>query len=89
MNALTGKGVHVVTVNDYLARRDAETNRPLFEFLGLTVGVNIPGLPSDAKRAAYQADITYSTNSELGFDYLRDNLAHDKTNVSNVSYTTH
>lgn len=78
LNALTGKGVHVVTVNDYLARRDAETNRPLFEFLGLTVGVNIPGLPSDAKRAAYQADITYSTNSELGFDYLRDNLAHDK-----------
>lgn len=78
LNALTGKGVHVVTVNDYLARRDAETNRPLFEFLGLTVGVNIPGLSSDVKRAAYQADITYSTNSELGFDYLRDNLAHDK-----------
>lgn len=78
MNALTGKGVHVVTVNDYLARRDAETNRPLFEFLGLTVGVNIPGLAPEVKRAAYQADITYSTNSELGFDYLRDNLAHDK-----------
>lgn len=78
LNALTGRGVHVVTVNDYLARRDAETNRPLFEFLGLTVGVNVPGLPSDVKRAAYQADITYSTNSELGFDYLRDNLAHDK-----------
>ena len=76
LNALTGKGVHVVTVNDYLARRDAETNRPLFEFLGMTVGVNIPGLPPEEKRAAYAADITYATNSELGFDYLRDNLAH-------------
>ncbi|MDO4430152.1 MAG: preprotein translocase subunit SecA [Lonepinella koalarum] len=75
LNALTGKGVHVVTVNDYLARRDAETNRPLFEFLGMTVGVNVPGLPSEAKRGAYKADITYATNSELGFDYLRDNLA--------------
>ncbi|MGX2973887.1 preprotein translocase subunit SecA [Ursidibacter arcticus] len=78
LNALTGKGVHVVTVNDYLARRDAETNRPLFEFLGMSVAVNIPGLASDEKRAAYQADITYATNSELGFDYLRDNLAHSK-----------
>ncbi|WP_301098904.1 preprotein translocase subunit SecA [Otariodibacter sp.] len=78
LNALTGKGVHVVTVNDYLARRDAETNRPLFEFLGLTVAVNVPGLQPDEKRAAYAADITYATNSELGFDYLRDNLAHSK-----------
>lgn len=78
LNALTGKGVHVVTVNDYLARRDAETNRPLFEFLGLTVAVNIPGLAPQEKRAAYAADITYATNSELGFDYLRDNLAHTK-----------
>ncbi|MGQ8820431.1 preprotein translocase subunit SecA [Bibersteinia trehalosi] len=78
LNALTGKGVHVVTVNDYLARRDAETNRPLFEFLGMTVAVNIPGLSGEAKRAAYAADITYATNSELGFDYLRDNLAHSK-----------
>ncbi|AWI51928.1 preprotein translocase subunit SecA [Actinobacillus porcitonsillarum] len=78
LNALTGKGVHVVTVNDYLARRDAETNRPLFEFLGLTVGVNVPGMAPEEKRVAYRADITYSTNSELGFDYLRDNLAHDK-----------
>ncbi|STO53723.1 preprotein translocase subunit SecA [Canicola haemoglobinophilus] len=76
LNALTGKGVHVVTVNDYLARRDAETNRPLFEFLGMTVGVNVPGLSPEEKRAAYAADITYATNSELGFDYLRDNLAH-------------
>ncbi|MBE2894933.1 preprotein translocase subunit SecA [Spirabiliibacterium falconis] len=76
LNALTGRGVHVVTVNDYLARRDAETNRPLFEFLGMTVAVNVPGLSGDEKRAAYAADITYATNSELGFDYLRDNLAH-------------
>lgn len=76
LNALTGKGVHVVTVNDYLARRDAETNRPLFEFLGMTVGINVPGLSPEEKRAAYAADITYATNSELGFDYLRDNLAH-------------
>lgn len=78
LNALTGKGVHVVTVNDYLARRDAETNRPLFEFLGLSVGVNVPGMSPAEKRLAYAADITYSINSELGFDYLRDNLAHDK-----------
>ena len=76
LNALPGKAVHVVTVNDYLARRDAETNRPLFEFLGLTVGVNVPGMSPEEKRAAYAADITYATNSELGFDYLRDNLAH-------------
>lgn len=76
LNALTGRGVHVVTVNDYLARRDAETNRPLFEFLGMTVAVNVPGLSGAEKRAAYAADITYATNSELGFDYLRDNLAH-------------
>ena len=67
-----------MTVNDYLARRDAETNRPLFEFLGLSVGVNVPGMSPAEKRLAYAADITYSTNSELGFDYLRDNLAHDK-----------
>ncbi|MDP8163029.1 preprotein translocase subunit SecA [Pasteurella skyensis] len=78
LNALTGKGVHVVTINDYLARRDADTNRPLFEFLGMTVSVNVPGLSSDEKQAAYAADVTYATNSELGFDYLRDNLAHSK-----------
>jgi len=75
LNALSGKGVHIVTVNDYLARRDAETNRPLFEFLGLTVAFNIPGLSPADKRAAYQADITYGTNNEFGFDYLRDNMA--------------
>lgn len=75
LNALSGKGVHIVTVNDYLARRDAEANRPLFEFLGLTVAFNIPGLSPADKRAAYQADITYGTNNEFGFDYLRDNMA--------------
>ncbi|MEM8267403.1 preprotein translocase subunit SecA, partial [Morganella morganii] len=75
LNALSGKGVHVVTVNDYLARRDAENNRPLFEFLGLSIGINLPGMPAPAKRAAYAADITYGTNNEFGFDYLRDNMA--------------
>ncbi|UVK78693.1 MAG: protein translocation ATPase [Sodalis sp. Ffu] len=75
LNALSGKGVHVVTVNDYLARRDADSNRPLFEFLGLTIGINLPGLSASAKRAAYAADITYGTNNEYGFDYLRDNMA--------------
>ncbi|UQZ13211.1 preprotein translocase subunit SecA [Providencia stuartii] len=75
LNALTGKGVHVVTVNDYLAKRDAENNRPLFEFLGLTVGINLPGMPAALKREAYAADITYGTNNEFGFDYLRDNMA--------------
>ncbi|MGL4979302.1 MAG: preprotein translocase subunit SecA, partial [Plesiomonas sp.] len=66
---------HVITVNDYLARRDAETNRPLFEYLGLSVGINLPGMPAPAKREAYAADITYGTNNEFGFDYLRDNMA--------------
>ncbi|MFA1644250.1 MAG: preprotein translocase subunit SecA, partial [Enterobacteriaceae bacterium] len=75
LNALSGKGVHVVTVNDYLAQRDAENNRPLFEFLGMTVGINMSGLPAPAKREAYNADITYGTNNEYGFDYLRDNMA--------------
>ena len=75
INGLTGKGVHVITVNDYLAHRDAETNRPLFEFLGLTVGCNIPGMDHQQKQEAYAADITYGTNNEFGFDYLRDNMA--------------
>ncbi|CAE6885490.1 preprotein translocase subunit SecA [Vibrio sp. B1FLJ16] len=75
LNALAGKGVHVVTVNDYLAKRDAETNRPLFEFLGMTVGVNVPNMPPQEKKEAYQADILYGTNNEFGFDYLRDNMA--------------
>jgi len=75
LNALSGKGVHVITVNDYLAKRDAEWSRSLFEFLGLTVGINIPGLDHQEKADAYQTDITYGTNNEFGFDYLRDNMA--------------
>ncbi|RVT45744.1 preprotein translocase subunit SecA [Rheinheimera sediminis] len=75
LNALSGQSVHVITVNDYLARRDAETNAPLFDFLGLTVGVNVPGMGHTDKQAAYNADITYGTNNEFGFDYLRDNMA--------------
>ncbi|WP_409421118.1 preprotein translocase subunit SecA [Pseudaeromonas sp. ZJS20] len=75
LNGLTGRGVHIVTVNDYLARRDAEWNRPLFEFLGLTVDCNVPGMGHLEKQQAYAADITYGTNNEFGFDYLRDNMA--------------
>ncbi|MCY7294241.1 preprotein translocase subunit SecA [Alteromonas sp. a30] len=75
LNALSGKGVHIVTVNDYLARRDADWSRPLFEFLGMTVGCNVPGMHPDEKKAGYQCDITYGTNNEFGFDYLRDNMA--------------
>ncbi|MFM4667811.1 preprotein translocase subunit SecA [Aeromonas media] len=75
LNALTGRGVHVVTVNDYLAKRDAEANRPLFTFLGMTVDCNVPGMDASQKRDAYAADITYGTNNEFGFDYLRDNMA--------------
>ena len=75
LNALSGKGVHVVTVNDYLARRDANWMRPLYEYLGLTVGVVTPFQPPEEKRAAYACDITYGTNNEFGFDYLRDNMA--------------
>ena len=75
LNALPGKGVHVVTVNDYLARRDAEWMSRLYNFLGLTVGVSVGGMSSEEKRAAYHSDITYGTNNEFGFDYLRDNMA--------------
>ncbi|GAW94519.1 MULTISPECIES: preprotein translocase subunit SecA [Colwellia] len=74
LNALTNKGVHVITVNDYLATRDADWCRPLFEFLGLTVGCNVAGMTTQDKQAAYQSDITYGTNNEFGFDYLRDNM---------------
>ncbi len=74
LNALSGKGVHIVTVNDYLAKRDAELNAPLFNFLGLSVGVIYSQQPPDEKVYAYQADITYGTNNEYGFDYLRDNM---------------
>jgi preprotein translocase subunit SecA len=82
LNAISSDGVHVVTVNEYLAQRDADWMRPIYEFLGLTVGVSKSGLSGEEKRAAYAADITYATNNELGFDYLRDNLAfslEDKT----------
>ncbi|MDH3924835.1 MAG: preprotein translocase subunit SecA [Xanthomonadales bacterium] len=75
LNTLTGKSAHVVTVNDYLARRDAEWMRPIYEAVGLTVGIAIPGMTPAAKRAAYACDVVYATNNELGFDYLRDNMA--------------
>lgn len=74
LNALSGKSVHLVTVNDYLAKRDAEWMKPIYEFLGLTVGINVPGMGPAEKQAAYAADITYGTNNEFGFDYLRDNM---------------
>ena len=77
LNALTGKGVHVVTVNDYLAGRDAQWMGRLYNFLGLTVGVNLPQMPREDKQAAYKADITYGTNNEFGFDYLRDNMVYE------------
>ena len=77
LNALAGKGVHIVTVNDYLARRDADWMGKVHRFLGLTVGVVVPGMDDAAKQAAYRCDITYATNNELGFDYLRDNLKTD------------
>ena len=77
LNALAGKGVHVVTVNDYLAGRDAQWMGRLYNFLGLSVGVNLPQMPREEKQAAYNADITYGTNNEYGFDYLRDNMVYD------------
>ena len=78
LNALEGRGVHVVTVNDYLARRDAETMGVLYNFLGLSVGVIVPNMNEERRRAAYESDITYATNNELGFDYLRDNMKHSR-----------
>jgi preprotein translocase subunit SecA len=77
LNALTGKGVHVVTVNDYLANRDAQWMGTLYKFLGLTVGINLPNMSREDKQAAYQSDITYGTNNEFGFDYLRDNMVYE------------
>ncbi len=77
LNALTGNGVHVVTVNDYLASRDAQWMGRLYTFLGLTVGINLPQVPREDKQAAYRADITYGTNNEYGFDYLRDNMVYE------------
>src|SRR6516225_1580192 len=77
LNALAGKGVHLITVNDYLARRDAEWMGRLYNYLGMSVGVNVPGLSREEKQAAYGADITYGTNNEFGFDYLRDNMVYE------------
>jgi preprotein translocase subunit SecA len=77
LNALSGKGVHVVTVNDYLANRDAQWMGRLYNFLGLSVGINLPQAPREDKQAAYRADITYGTNNEYGFDYLRDNMVYE------------
>jgi len=77
LNALSGKGVHVVTVNDYLANRDAQWMGKLYDFLGLTVGINLPNMSREEKQAAYRADITYGTNNEYGFDYLRDNMVYE------------
>ena len=77
LNALAGRGVHLVTVNDYLARRDAEWMGRLYRFLGLTVGVNVPGMSREEKQAAFAADVTYGTNNEFGFDYLRDNMVYE------------
>src|SRR5450830_686297 len=77
LNALIGKGVHVVTVNDYLANRDARWMGKLYNFLGLTVGINLPNMQREEKQAAYLADITYGTNNEFGFDYLRDNMVYE------------
>ncbi|HEX7711243.1 MAG TPA: preprotein translocase subunit SecA [Sphingomonadaceae bacterium] len=81
LNAIEGKGVHVVTVNDYLARRDSEWMGRIHRFLGLTVGVIVPGLDEHERREAYGADVTYGTNNEFGFDYLRDNLKHERSQM--------
>ncbi|NDH50128.1 MAG: preprotein translocase subunit SecA, partial [Proteobacteria bacterium] len=78
LNALAGNGTHVVTVNDYLAKRDSEWMGKIYEFLGLTVGVNLSRMPGDQKKQAYLADVTYGTNNEFGFDYLRDNMVYTK-----------
>ncbi|HOZ65814.1 MAG TPA: preprotein translocase subunit SecA, partial [Burkholderiaceae bacterium] len=77
LNALSGNGVHVVTVNDYLANRDARWMGKLYNFLGLTVGINLPNMAREEKQEAYRADITYGTNNEYGFDYLRDNMVYE------------
>ena len=79
LNALSGEGVHVVTVNDYLAKRDSDWSRPFYTLLGMTVGVNVPGMSPEEKRAAYACDVTYGTNNEFGFDYLRDNMAYSNS----------
>ena len=81
LNALAGKGVHVVTVNDYLAKRDSEWMGRVYSFLGLTVGVIVHGLSDEERRAAYECDVTYATNNELGFDYLRDNMKYERAQM--------
>ena len=81
LNALTGEGVHVITVNDYLARRDSEWMGKVYRFLGLTVGLVVHGVESDDRKKAYEADVTYGTNNEFGFDYLRDNMVVYKANM--------
>ena len=81
LNALSGRGVHVVTVNDYLAKRDAEWMGQIYRFLGLTVGVIVHGLDDDERKAAYACDVTYGTNNEFGFDYLRDNMKHERPSM--------
>ncbi len=86
LNAIEGKGVHVVTVNDYLARRDAEWMGQIYKFLGLSVGVVVPNMPEYERREAYDADITYATNNELGFDYLRDNMKHERGQMVQRSF---
>ncbi|MCB2087496.1 MAG: preprotein translocase subunit SecA, partial [Sphingomonadaceae bacterium] len=86
LNAIEGKGVHVVTVNDYLARRDAEWMGQLYSWLGLSVGVIVPNMPEHERRESYAADITYSTNNELGFDYLRDNMKHERSQMVQRPY---
>ncbi|MDE2303376.1 MAG: preprotein translocase subunit SecA [Sphingomonadales bacterium] len=87
LNALEARGVHVVTVNDYLARRDAEWMGQIYRFLGLTVGVIVPNLSEPERRAAYNCDITYATNNELGFDYLRDNMKHERGEMVHRPFT--
>ena len=82
LNALEGKGVHVVTVNDYLARRDADWMGQVYRFLGLTVGVIVPNLSDQQRRAAYASDVTYGTNNEFGFDYLRDNMKYERSQMT-------
>jgi preprotein translocase subunit SecA len=77
LNSLAGKGVHVVTVNDYLAKRDAEWMGQIYNFLGLTYGIIVHGLDDEQRKAAYACDVTYATNNELGFDYLRDNMKYE------------
>ena len=88
LNALTGRGVHVVTVNDYLATRASEWMGKVYRYMGLTVGLVVPGMTGPERRQAYAADITYCTNNELGFDYLRDNMALYKTRWSSGAKTS-